>query len=352
MRIRKDKNFVSFFDEKNGNYMRTGIIKNGKDTGEDPFMASFPELIDVGIMGHCTHGKSGFCIKSGVECYQDGLHADSPNMSLSDFSTLAAQCKGKTFQFALGGCGDPDQHENFAEILEVCRLNKIVPNFTTSGYGLTENLARLCKKYCGAVAVSWYRSEYTLRAVELLINAGVKTNIHYVLQSDSVDEAFTRLKEKTFPKGINAIIFLLHKPVGLGSVKKIIRQDNKIFKDFLQYVSNSNLNYKIGFDSCTIPALIQNPGNIDLSSLDTCEAARWSAYVTPDLKFLPCSFDNQKQTWAVNLREHTLQDAWNSSTFENFREHFRKACPDCEQRKFCLGGCPIIPQIVLCPRSS
>ena len=41
MRIRKDKNFLSFFDPKTGNYIRTGIIKDGKDTGEDPFMASF-----------------------------------------------------------------------------------------------------------------------------------------------------------------------------------------------------------------------------------------------------------------------------------------------------------------------
>lgn len=37
------------------------------------------------------------------------------------------------------------------------------------------------QKYCGAVAVSWYRSEYTLNAIQMLLNAGVKTNIHYVL---------------------------------------------------------------------------------------------------------------------------------------------------------------------------
>ena len=85
MRIRQDKNFLSFFNENTGNYIRTGIIKDGKDTGEDPFMASFPELLDVGIMGHCAHGKSGLCIKSGVECYQDGLHSNALNMTVEDF---------------------------------------------------------------------------------------------------------------------------------------------------------------------------------------------------------------------------------------------------------------------------
>lgn len=81
--------------------------------------------------------------------------------------------------FALGGCGDPDQHENFAEILEVCRQNKIVPNFTTSGFGMTKETALLCREYCGAAAVSWYRSNYTIRAVNMLLEARVRTNIHY-----------------------------------------------------------------------------------------------------------------------------------------------------------------------------
>ena len=70
MKIRKYKNFVSCFNERTGEYFRTGIIKNGVDTGTDPFMAPFPELLDVGIMGHCIHGKRGLCMAAGVECYQ------------------------------------------------------------------------------------------------------------------------------------------------------------------------------------------------------------------------------------------------------------------------------------------
>ena len=57
--------FKSIFDTETGAYMRTGILdENGKDTGVDPFMASYPHLIDVGIMGHCIHGKTGLCAKA------------------------------------------------------------------------------------------------------------------------------------------------------------------------------------------------------------------------------------------------------------------------------------------------
>ena len=174
--------FVSAFDTDTGAYIRTGIIdENGDDTGKDPFMASYPHLIDVGIMGHCIHGKTGLCAKAGVGCYQSGMLIEQPNMSVENFRLIAEQSKGRCNQFALGGRGDPDQHEHFEEILKIARQNNLVPNFTTSGYGMTPKIAAICKKYCGAVAVSWYRNEYTTKAIEMLLAAGVKTNIHYVL---------------------------------------------------------------------------------------------------------------------------------------------------------------------------
>lgn len=350
MKIRKDENFVTLFDPQTGAYLRTGIIKNGKDTGVDPFMASFPELLDVGIMGHCEHGQKGLCVKAGIECYQDGLHQNKPNMCLQDFESIVRQCRRRTYQFALGGCGDPDQHENFREILEICTKEGIVPNFTTSGLGLTQEKAILCRKYCGAVAVSWYRSEYTVGAIERLVNAGVKTNIHYVLNRFSIHEAVERLTMHDFPEGINAVVFLLHKPVGLGKRENIVTIDNEEFQRLIRLISSDKIAYKIGFDSCTVPALIHIKNNIAENSLDTCEGARWSAYISPDMKIMPCSFDNQEMRWAVDLREYTIEEAWNSRKFEDFRNCFRMACPDCENYRTCMGGCPIRPEIVLCEK--
>ena len=159
---------------------------------------------------------------------------------------------------------------------------------------MTRETAAICKKYCGAVAVSWYRSPYTLKAISILLEAGVKTNIHYVLMKDSIKEAIDLLEGDKFPKGINAVVFLLHKPVGLGSDTQIIRKEN------------------------------------------------------PDLKMMPCSFDNQKQRWSVDLRSSTIQEAWFSKAFDDFRSHLKNACPECEHRSNCMGGCPICPEIVLC----
>lgn len=95
--------FYDIFDPKTGFNLQTGIIDSeGKDTGVNPFQRSYPRLIDVGIMGHCIHGASGLCVKSGVQCYQDGLGVRQPNMRLFDYESIVDQSKGKVQEIAIG----------------------------------------------------------------------------------------------------------------------------------------------------------------------------------------------------------------------------------------------------------
>jgi hypothetical protein len=91
-------------------------------------------------------------------------------MPLEDYKNIITDTKDYIFQVALGGRGDPDMHENFEEILRYTRENNVVPNFTTSGLGMTPEKAQICKKYCSAVAISMYsrlntRPELALRRV-------------------------------------------------------------------------------------------------------------------------------------------------------------------------------------------
>lgn len=350
IRKRKEEDFFSMFNDSTGMYLRSGIIRDGKDTGADPFMASFPELLDIGVMGHCSNSEA--CMRAGIECYQGGAGDSRPNMALEDFMMIVKQCKGNTYQIALGGHGDPDEHEDFGQLLKICRKYGIVPNFTTSGHTMNQEKAELCREYCGAVAVSWQRGQHTQKALDILIGAGVKTNIHYVVSNATIDEAVARLRDDDFYHGINAVIFLLHKPVGCGTEKNMINIGDSCMEDFMRLAMGREHPYRIGFDSCTVPAIMNMSGDIevDMDSFDTCEGARWSAYISPDLMIMPCSFDNRDMRWAVSLREYTIKQAWDSTTFCSFRDHMRNACRRCGVRSACMGGCPICPQIVLCNR--
>lgn len=157
--IDKKNHFLEMFDSNTGFYIRTGILDDDKkDTGVDPFKRCFPSLIDIGIMERCACSD-----RCKVDCYQKACDRTGENMSLENYETIMKQSSGKVFQVALGGAGDPDTHENFEEILKTTRGYGIVPNFTTSGIAFTKEKAELCKKYCGAVAVSFHPKVESVR---------------------------------------------------------------------------------------------------------------------------------------------------------------------------------------------
>lgn len=340
--------FETQFDAESGLYIRSNLPdENGNYTGAEPFMAEMPHLLDIGIMGHCEHGSRGLCLQAGIQCYQNGLQISQPNMALEDYRSIIDQCREQVCQVALGGRGDPDMHEDFEAILSYTREAGIVPNMTTSGLGMTNEKARMISKYCGAAAVSWYRSDYTRKAIEMLLDAGVHTNIHYVLGNQSLEEAITMIEDRQIPEGIGRIIFLLHKPVGLGQQENVLDIMNSRVRHFFGLFNESENCQIAGFDSCCVPGLLNMAWKIHTSSIEPCEGGRFSAYVTPDLQLLPCSFD-QRQRWAVSMRNHSLREAWNSETFEKFRDIMRKRCSDCSLKEFCLGGCPVVPEIILC----
>ena len=115
-------------------------------------------------------------------------------MPFENFCNIVNESSGKVFQIALGGAGDPNKHEDFERILDYSLSHHIVPNYTTSGYNLTEKEVLATKKYCGAVAVSFYSryiggkesNEATIREINQFVDRGCKTNIHYVVSTQSI----------------------------------------------------------------------------------------------------------------------------------------------------------------------
>lgn len=182
----------------------------------------------------------------------------------------------------------------------------------------------------------------------MFIEAGCTTNIHYVLGNNTIDEAIERLENNDFPEGIGAIIFLLHKPVGLGSQDNVLQTDDPRLKKFFGLVEVEHP-FDIGFDSCTIPGIINYTKKIDPASVDTREGSRFSMYVSSDMVALPCSFD-QEQRWGVELKQHSIQETWDGDVFEDFRSSLRNSCPSCPNRANCMGGCPIKKEVVLCDK--
>jgi len=266
-------------------------------------------------------------------------------MTLENFKRIIDETKHHVNQVALGGRGDPNLHPNFKEIVEYARSNGVVPNYTTSGFGLTDEQIEISKQ-CGSVAVSNYKNLEMYNALNKLTAAGIKTNIHYLLTKNTFFDGVKilngynpwiqivpRIPAPFELEKINAIVFLLFKQKGRG--EKLDWTPNS---DQLRVFSKAVLNYekydipvKIGMDSCLINHVITYvdlPVKIDMG-VDTCEGARLSMYITPNMEATPCSFADKDMR--VSLKDTTIKNVWdNSKPFKKFRENLKEnktTCP-------------------------
>ena len=324
----RNEDYEIFFDTSTGFEIMRGV--NGKP---DPFKLELPSLIDIGIMGHCPN-KCAFC-------YQG--HDEQPNMKLEDFKTIIDQVKYHTNQVALGGRGDPNLHENFKEIVEYARNNNVIPNYTTSGFGLTDEQIEI-SKICGAVAVSEYRMVETYSSIKRFIAAGIKTNIHFIFSNGNFSDCTKILHgsnpwDLKFSRGdplvdinkLNAVIFLLFKPAGAGENTPGMKPNSYQFDAFSSLIFESKAKFKVGMDSCLVNHVLQRvkPNKLQSLSIDTCEGARMSGYITPDMKMKPCSF--AEKSWEISItNKQDISFIWNhSEKFKSFRTKLKKKRTSC-----------------------
>lgn len=328
MRFISDKNgYRALFDENTGKTIRL----DGADNCNN-WKKSGPELLDISITNYCERNCS-FCYRNSSKV---GKH-----MSISLYRDIINEAKElKVFQVALGG-GNPNQHPDFVDFLKIAKENNIIPSYTTNGDGMTSEILDATKVYCGALAVSWYEPyNNAIALIEECYNRDIKVNIHFVLDADNISKARDFLNLEIIDK-VNAIIFLNYKPVGLE--KRSILKSTKELLTFL-YDAISFSRCKIGFDSCMISHLTMIKHSLVLESIDYCEAARYSAFISEQGIVYPCSFMCGQGLNGESILSKSLLEIWQDSlVFNQIRKTlFSKSnkCMNCEHYQFCHGGCP------------
>jgi radical SAM protein with 4Fe4S-binding SPASM domain len=237
-------------------------------------------------------------------------------------------------------------------MLEMARQRYgIVPNYTTNGRGLSPEVLRATSNCCGAVAVSAYPPYIGVaEAVQALRNVGAVVNVHFMLNASTIDTAIDWLTAPPpFLQHANAIVFLNYKPVGRSPNYELLLNKSSRLQEFFELATSDQLPIRVGFDSCTITGLARF-GNAQRISLEGCDAARFSLFVSERMEVYPCSLMIGTGAKGVSLRGTTLLDIWRGHpTFANFRAaHQQGGCVECVSRGECLSGCPLFPEINLC----
>ena len=323
---------------------RSGFFARVEDAGwpEPSWAEHGPELMDIAITNWCDRGCT-FCYRQSSE---KGAH-----MRMADYRTVLRQASGLgVLQVALGG-GNPNQHPLFPEMIGCARAEYgIVPSYTTNGRGLTPEVISATRRYCGAVAVSAYPPfTEAAEAVRKLVEHGVKANIHYILDHRGVDRAISWLENP--PKwfdGLNAVIFLNFKPVTRNGDKRRVANGNPRVGRVFELATTGKHPFKIGFDGCCTTGLL-TCGDPALISVEACDAARFSMFVSEEMRAYPCSF--MADLCEGHLVTTTnLQEIWQQGNLfvEMRRSLSPSRCGRCNVATHCMSGCPLFPEINIC----
>lgn len=312
----------------------------------EPFWSEHgPELMDIAITNWCNR-ECPFCYRRSS---QTGTH-----IRLGDYVRIIEEARSMhVFQVALGG-GNPNQHPHFTDILRITRETfGIVPNYTTNGRGLTSTVLEATREFCGVVAISAYPPyEETIAAVDALRAHGVTTNIHFVLTSQTVNTAIEwLLHPPTFLQYANAIVFLNYKPVGRQVEHSLLLNRSARAAEFFDLATAKRQDFRVGFDSCSITGLARL-GRVPTVSLEGCDAGRFSLFISEKMQVYPCSFMLDAGYQGASLAGSSILEIWqHHPVFRRIRaKHAERTCGDCTTHTQCLSGCPVFPEINLCPK--
>lgn len=335
--LHKNQHYRVLFNSKTGAFVRM----EDKEFAEPFWCEKGPELIDLSITNYCT--------RECEFCYRQSNH-QGKHLSFMNIQRIVKQAKEVgVLQIALGG-GNPNQHPRFVEILRLIRESGIVPSYTTNGFGLTDKILHATSIYCGAMAVSFYPPydvEYYSKLFKKITNYGIRLNLHVILKQDTIGMMTKWLSEAPeFFKYLNAIIFLNYKPIG-GS-KSYMVKDSNMLKAFFEAADKCK-SVKIGFDSCSMSGIVRWMKNVKPEYLESCEAARFSAFISEDLKMYPCSFMVGTELYG-DLQSQSIKDIWFASrAFQNFRNRiYSHQCNGCKFDEICKGGCLFLKEINMC----
>jgi MoaA/NifB/PqqE/SkfB family radical SAM enzyme len=176
----------------------------------------YPEFYDIKITNAC----GGRC----PYCYQDSQITEGFDTGiLGKFARIFGpmDMNQRPFQIAYGG-GEPTLHPHFIDLLRETRRYGISPNYTTNGMHMTEELVKATKEYCDGVAVSCHRHQehYWIRALMMLSNAGIKTNLHIMIDDEDSIARFCDIVYK-YMSVVHKFILLPYVAVGRATPKKV-----------------------------------------------------------------------------------------------------------------------------------
>ena len=255
------------------------------------------------------------------------------------------------FSVSFGG-GEPTLYPYIIELAEYTRAKRILPNITTNGVNMTDELSRKMKVF-GNVHLSLHTMEdmaHIENAVKLLKSHGVShIGLNLLLSSETIcniERIFCWAKGLRFDKVLCLRYKFTDKNRSITEMS-IDSEYRNAFESIMRFGNKYRL--KLLADCSALQEYIGYSKMSEklLYYFDTngCQGANAYIAITVDGKVKPCSFWHE----AFFDAETMTQDDWLNNekivAFRNSRKTPR--CNECEHFKLCGGGCRL-PGISCC----
>lgn len=317
---------------------------------------SAPTEVHLMTTNRCPAGCPG--------CYTSAT-PESDELSTNELkSLLDGFADAGIFHIAMGG-GESLTRADLFELAAYARERGLVPNLTTSGIGMTRELAGRCRVF-GQVNVSldgigaayqasrgYDGATAAIRTLGQLADAGVPTGVNFVLSRmtwDHLEATFAAVSEA----GGNEIEILRFKPAGRGKLVydayKLTPEQRGSLLDTVLELARKYPDVVAKIDCSLVPFLCSaNPDPAVLAQFGIfgCEASNALSAVDHQGRVLPCSF------LAEDARPSTaLFDEWSTDeVMKRYRSYHQDEAPEpcrtCDYRTLCKGGCRAVSAHVL-----
>lgn len=285
MRIRTDidANYRAIFFE--GKTIRQRI------TSSLPISApKFAEIEDVAINSKCL-GNCPYCYTSALSTGENFNNIIEKAHKVWGERDL----NNRPFQIAIGGAGESTLHPDWIEFIKNVNSLGIVPNYTTNGMHLTEDVLLATEQYCGGVAVSYHPHIENIFHKSINILSELKTilNVHVIIGNeeslDNLKVLFKRYKEK-----IKYFVLLPYKVVGRASNIETYSTWNKLF-DWISSLDKTEYE-KFAYGANFYDYLKENKPQIEI---DMYEPEMYSGYRIFDDSFMNLRYSSYNLNFKI-----------------------------------------------------
>jgi radical SAM protein with 4Fe4S-binding SPASM domain len=342
---------LAFVDKE---YMKSVGYKDSPLWEKKKDYLSAPTEVHFSITNRCGMHCPGCYVDSGTEA-EDELSFPQ----LKEVIDVLAE-KG-VFHIAFGG-GEPTLHPQLIELAEYCREKGIVPNITTNGVAITEELAKRFSVF-GQIHVSldgleeYYEKEGSNkkfadidRGIRLLRKHNEHVGLNVVMNKDNFEiiPEIAKYAEKLHLEGI---LLLRYKPAGRAKkdyLEKRLTEKQHI--EFYELLLRLHKGYRINVcvDCSCVPLFSSHhifKKALEFFSVNGCDAGNILIGVDPHGRMNACSFSSEDAGSIFMFDENWDANA-SFQKFRNWTKNAKEPCKSCRYLSICKGGCHIVAEFL------